>query len=88
MSLKPPPLEDSEDFTAEEAESAIPAATSKFVIMSAHEVADALPGRAIRYELRRRKPYMYCRTLVGTPGNPDKVLVFRLDWLKEIPDGM
>jgi len=86
--MKPPPLEDSEDFTAEEAEYAIPAATSQFVLASAGEVAEALPGRSIRYELRRRRPHMYCRTLIGTPGNPDKVLVFRLDWLKEIPDGV
>ena len=86
--LKPPPLEDSEDFTLEEAEAAVPAKTSIEVIRAAEREAEALPGRAIRYELRRRKPYMYCRTLIGTPGNPDKVLVFRLDWLKEIQDGL
>jgi hypothetical protein len=82
------PLEDSEDFTAEEAEMAILAPTATFVIQSADEAAQdqSVP---IRYELRRRKPHMYCRALIGKPEAPDKVLVFRLDWLKEQnQDGM
>ena len=89
---EPPPDEDSEDFTKEEADQAVETFSEEsFAKMVAMEL---LPGHAsvgkqdARYamksrELKRRDGVLYCRIHLGCPGEPDKVLVYRVNWLQE-----
>lgn len=83
-----PPVEDSPDLTDEEIERAIPTG-------DAHDLARALieeirrsKGFAVRrYENRRRGDRLFWRVRLVAPKEPDKVLVFSVDWLgKETGD--
>lgn len=87
----PPPEEDSEDLTDEEIENAIE--TESEDDMAKKVVAELSPGHASlgksdaryalhRQELRRRKPHLYNRVSLCCAGEPDKVLVYRVDWLQ------
>lgn len=87
----PPPAEDSEDFTDEEANAAVATATeSELARLLALELS---PGHASvgkqdarfalkKHELRRRNGHLFTRVHLGCPGEPDKVLVFKIDWLQ------
>lgn len=94
MSLLPttePPEDDSEDLTDEEVERSTPTRDeSEFTRLVAKELT---PGQASigksdaryalhRQELRRRHPHLYCRVSFCCPGEPDKVLVYQIDWLQ------
>ncbi len=81
-----PADEDSPDLTDEEIEGATPTTDSNDFVRAIEEavrplvrpnVNSALTG----HELRRRNPHLYCRTRVAVDGEPDKVLLFQVDWL-------
>lgn len=86
----PPPEENSPDLTDEEVSQAVPTTSeSEFTKLVAAELT---PGHASvgkgdaryalhKHELRRRTPNLYWRVYLGCPGEPDKVLVYQVDWL-------
>ena len=86
---EPPPLEDSNDLTDEEVERALDTESEDDL---AKKLAGLVsPGQASvgksdaryalkRYELRRRNPDLFWRVHLGCPGEPDKVLVYRVNW--------
>lgn len=86
-----PPQEDSEDLTPTEAEVAVETFDEKDLARKICQ--ELLPGRASvsksdarfvvkRHELRRRKPHLYWRVILGCPSEPDRVRTFRVDWLQ------
>lgn len=81
-----PADEDSPDLTDGEIEGAVETVDSNDFVRAIEEairplirpnVSSAVTG----HELRKRKPHLYCRTRMAIDGEPDKVLVFRVDWL-------
>lgn len=83
----PPPEEDSEDLTDAEIASAEVTEDANHFVKVLEEtlrpmVRPNVGGAIQAYELRRRKPHLYCRTRINFHGEPDKVLVFRVDWLQ------
>lgn len=83
LSLEPPPPEDSEDLTDVEVAHAVPTTDRRDL---AHRIATALrisgPEFSLKgHELRRRKPHLYWRVRLVSAEEPDRVLVFRADWL-------
>lgn len=84
----PPPEDDSPDLTDDEIESATDTADSNDFVRALEEtlrplVRPNVGGSIQGHELRRRKPHLYCRTRIGLHGEPDKVLVFRVNWLQK-----
>jgi hypothetical protein len=91
MPSSPPPVEDSEDLSDEEVRGAVVTTDEQHL---AKLIATELsPGHAsvgkqdaryalTRHELRRKAPHIYYRAHLGCPGEPDKILVFRIDWLQ------
>jgi len=86
----PPPEEDSEDLMDEEVEHSIE--TDSEADLAKKIAAELSPGHAsigkgdARYslhkqELKRKQGHIYCRTSLCCPDEPDKVLVYRIDWL-------
>ena len=67
--------EDSTDFTAEEAESAV-STSSQVDFMGKAKEALAAKGAKARFQLRRRAGILYCRMSVE-----ETSWVFRTDWL-------
>lgn len=85
--LGTPPEDDSPDLTDEEIVGAIPTQDSKSFVSALEEVLRPLVrpnvgGSIASHELRRRKPHLYCRTRIALDGEPDKVLLFEVDWLQ------
>jgi hypothetical protein len=91
MPSGPPPAEDSEDITEEEVQGAVVSDDEQHLAKLL--ATELLPGHAsvgkqdaryamTRHELRRRSPHLYYRARLGCPGEPDKVLVFQIDWLQ------
>lgn len=85
--LGPMPDEDSIDLLDKEIESAVVTKDSTdFIRLLEEEVRPYLRpncAAAIKsHELRRRKPHLYCRTRLALDGEPDKVLLFQVDWLQ------
>ena len=87
----PPPEADAVDLTDHEVESAIP--TSDGTELAELLVRALSPGEAslskadARYalskqEVRRRRPHLYLRTTLVCPGEPNRVLLHRVDWLQ------
>lgn len=82
-----PADEDSDDFTGEEAEAAILTGNSGEFVQAIEEAIRPLVrpnvGATVQsYELRRRDKKLFCRTRIAFDGEPDKVLVFQVDWLQ------
>jgi hypothetical protein len=80
------PDDDSPDLTDEEVEGAIPTRDSNDFVRNLEELIRPLirpnVSASIKsHELRRRKPHLYCRTCLAIDGEPDKVVLFQLDWL-------
>jgi hypothetical protein len=77
-----PPLEDSEDLTDAEIERAVSTA-------NAGDLSKAIVGelkRDVRFalrhhELRRRGSNLFWRTRLVTDKEPDRVLVYKVNWL-------
>jgi len=86
-------LEDSEDFSLEEADQAVLVDNpGSFAQQVSRQVGDWLAANPLpvgqspklSYELLRKKPHLYSRVTIGS----HKVLVYRLNWLKEDQDGV
>ena len=91
----PPPNQDSEDLTDHEVSEAIITGDEK----EFHNLlfTELRPGVASmgkgdaryalhRTELRRRGDDLYWRVYLGCPGEPDKILVYQVNWLgKSLP---
>jgi hypothetical protein len=82
-----PEEEDSPDLTDEEIEGAVDTVDSNSFVRLLEEALRPLirpnvSGTIRRQELRRRRPHLYCRTTLAIDGEPDKVLLFRVDWLQ------
>lgn len=86
-----PPLEDSEDLTDSEVEKAVE--TEDEADLAKKICHELNPGTASvnkldarfaikRHELRRRKPHLYWRAILGCPGEPDRVRTYKVDWLQ------
>ncbi len=80
--------EDSPDLTDEEIAVAVETTDSNSFVSALEEAIRPMirpnVAAAIQsHELRKRKPHLYCRTRVALDGEPDKVLLFRVDWLKD-----
>lgn len=86
--IDPPPKEDSPDLTDEEIERAIPTGDSSDLARHIIEELRHSNGFAVsRYENRRRGERLFLRVRLVAPKEPDKVLVFSVDWLgKETGD--
>lgn len=85
--LGPPPEEDSLDLTDAEIAAAVETKDSTDFIRLLEEnirpyLRPNVAGAIKSHELRRRKPHLYCRTRLALDGEPDKVLLFRVDWLQ------
>jgi hypothetical protein len=89
-----PPDEDSLDLTDSEVSSAT--VTTDFNQLAQLLVRALSPGEAsvgkgdARYalgghEVRRRRPHLYLRSYLVCPGEPQKVLLHRVDWLQDAP---
>lgn len=89
--LPPPEQEDAVDFSDVEVMGAVETRDSTHL---AELLVQALsPGQASvgkgdaryalsKHEVRRRKPHLYLRTTLVCPGEPNKVLIHRVDWLQ------
>jgi hypothetical protein len=82
-----PTENDSPDFTEEEATGALLTGNSSEFVQALEEAIRPLVrpnvGATIQnYDLRRRNKTLYCRTRIAFDGEPDKVLVFQVDWLQ------
>ena len=86
----PPPNEDATDLSDEEVQRAV--LTESEAELTRHLIEELTPGHASvgksdarfslkRQELRRRSPNLYWRAYLGCPGEPDKVLVYQVNWL-------
>ncbi len=81
-----PPKEDSVDLTDAEIDIAVLTKDMEDFIRTLEEELRPLVrpnvGGAIKsYDLRRRGNNLYCRTKVLLDGEPDKVLVFQVNWM-------
>jgi len=82
-----PPAEDSPDLTDDEIKGATQTSDSNDFVKAIEEVLRPqgrpnVSGSIQRHELRRRAPHLYCRTRFNFHGEPDKVLLFQVDWLQ------
>lgn len=79
--LNPEPdlTEDSEDLTDEEIASAIYTRDTTDIVRHIMEAQRPM-GSPVRHEIRRRSLKLYWRATIM--GDPDKVLLFHVDWLK------
>jgi len=90
LSLEPPPPGDSEDLSDVEIKNAVDtrdrqdlaqriATALRIIGPEGSECAFTLKG----HELRRRNHHLYWRVRLVSPEEPERVLVFRADWLNE-----
>ena len=80
-----PPQEDSDDFTDSEAELATLTKNSEdFVQRIMKQVRGSKVSKFTlqSHELRRREGHLYCRVRMIANQEPDKVLIFRVDWVQ------
>ena len=83
--LEDPARQDSEDFTQEQADQAIPTVDrDDFASQLLHQVQKGgYTLCAQDHELRRWKGRMYCRArFLGSCDKPDKTLIFQIDWVQ------
>lgn len=78
-----PPKEDSEDLTDEEIAEAADTLSLGHLTQCLVEEIRRRGGLSVKsHQLRRRGDNLYWRThLVVTPDEPDRVLIFRVNWL-------
>lgn len=83
--LEDPPRGNSEDFTQEDVEKAIVTTSSEdFLGRFMRNVRGSIAPKfsVLSHELRRWDDHMYCRVRLGAPGEPDKVLIYQIDWVE------
>lgn len=81
--IEDPPKEDSEDLTDEEIAQAVPTQDAKELAQHLIEELRRREGLAVqRHELRRRGEHLFWRShLVVGPAEPERVMIFKVDWL-------
>lgn len=80
--VEDPPKEDSPDLTDDEVEAAVDTRDAEDLAkLTAKAVAQDTEFTVTGHELRRRGDHLFWRTRLVAGGEPDKVLVFRVDWL-------
>jgi hypothetical protein len=84
-----PPKEDSVDLTDGEINIAVPTKDLEDFVRVLEEALRPLVrpnvGGAIKsYDLRRRGDNLYCRAKALLDGEPDKILIFQVDWMKAL----
>jgi hypothetical protein len=84
-----PPKEDSIDLTDGEISLAVPTKNMEDFVRALEEelrplVRPNVGGTIKSYDLRRRGDNLYCRAKVLLDGEPDKVLVFQVDWMESL----
>jgi len=78
-----PPREDSPDLTDAEVEGAVfTKDTNEFARLLTGEVKQNRDFAIKTHELRRRGDHLYARIRLVSHKEPDKVLVFQVDWLQ------
>jgi hypothetical protein len=90
--IPPPEAEDATDLSDHEVEGALETVDATHLtelLARAVSPGEASVGKAdARYaigkqEVRRRKPHLYLRTTLVCPGEPRKILMYRVDWLQQ-----
>jgi hypothetical protein len=84
--LDDPPRENSEDFTTEDALRATPTTDADDLvgkIMCQVRGSKVSKFAVQSHELRRRNDHMYCRVRLVATHEPDKVLVYQIDWVTQ-----
>lgn len=86
-----PPKEDSQDLTDEEIALSVPTHNLEDFVRALEEslrplIRPNVSGAIKSHDLRRRGDSLYCRTRVLFDGEPEKVLVFKVDWMD--PNGL
>ena len=77
--------EDSEDFSADEAQKMIPTKNSEDLVkrLMKHVRGSRVSKFAIKsHDLRRREGRLYCRVCMTATQEPDKILIFGVDWVQ------
>lgn len=81
--------EDSTDLSDHEVESAVPTSDfNQLAQLLSRALAPDTPtvGKSYavaRHEIRRRCPHLYLRSHLVCPGEPQRVLLHRVDWLED-----
>lgn len=85
-----PPKEDSEDLTDSEIERAVfTRSLQELTQRLTEEIQQNRDFSLKRHELRRRGGHLFWRTTLVANREPDKVLVFSVDWLQgDTTDGL
>jgi len=79
-------LEDSDDFTEDEAQRAIITTGSDELVqwVLKHVRGSRVAKYTVQnHELRRRGDHLYYRARLVAQQEPDRVLIFRVDWVKD-----
>lgn len=77
-----PPQEDSEDLSDEEIHGAVPTCSASELGKHLIEELRRSEGLAVKgHELRRRGEDLFWRTRLVRAEEPERVLIFRVDWL-------
>lgn len=80
--IEPPPPEDSEDLTNEEVEGAVVTASAADLGKHIIEEIRRREGLTVKcHELRRRGADLFWRTRLVLATEPERVLIFRVNWL-------
>jgi hypothetical protein len=80
--IEDPPKEDSEDLTDEEISLAVPTANKgELTQLMVQEIHRNMGASFEGHELRRRGEHFYLRTQMRTDREPNKTLIFQVDWL-------
>jgi hypothetical protein len=89
-SLPSPEQEDAADLTDQDVEGAAHSRDGKHLAeLLVRALTTAAPGGSgcryavSKHEVRRRHPHLYLRTTLVCSGAPNKLLIHRVDWLKE-----
>lgn len=89
--LPPPDQADAVDFTDAEVDGAVETRDQAHLIellVRALSPGEASVGKGdaryalSKHEVRRRAPHLYLRTTLVCPGEPNKILIHRVDWLQ------
>ena len=83
------PKEDSSDLTDAEIEMAVQTTNLEDFVRSIEEeirpsVRPNVVAAIKSHDLRRRGEDLYCRTRILFDGEPDKVLIFRVNWMESL----
>ena len=80
--VEDPPKGDSPDLSDDEVEGAVDTRdVDDLAKLTAKAVAQDAGFTVTGHELKRRGDHLYWRTRMAAADEPDKVLVFRVDWL-------